>query len=176
VLLTGLEGAPNPLNEFRVSFMITVQPTPGAVFSIDSDQITIPAGLGFASIQDIVVGQNVEFHPVLPAMVAAGTLPGLTLGADSIRLESSEVTGTVMAVNAQATPPNFTLTGLPTLFTKAGITQITVDVVSATEFENVSGLGGIQTGDTVSVGGLLFNTSGQPTDVAERVFDRNASD
>jgi len=41
--------------------------------------------------------------------------------------------------------------------------------VMGTEFENVSGVGGLSTGQKVSVSGLLFNTAMQPTLVAEEV-------
>ena len=58
-------------------------------------------------------------------------------------------------------------------FTANGITAIQVDVLSSTGFVNDSmGLAGLNTGDKVSVGGLLFNSGGTPTMVAERVLLR----
>ncbi len=58
-------------------------------------------------------------------------------------------------------------------FTANGITAIQVDVLTTTEFFNdPTGLAGLSTGNTVSVGGLLFNTTGTPTLVAEKVLLR----
>ncbi|HXZ11850.1 MAG TPA: DUF4382 domain-containing protein [Candidatus Sulfotelmatobacter sp.] len=176
IVLTDFQNGPAQVAAW-FGLRLTIQPTASATFAFDTDGITVPAGLSFASVQDIVIGQAVEVHPTfLPPVAAEGPAQFFTLPVDSVLLEASEITGTVTGVNPGATPPNFILGGLPPLLAKAGITQITVEAVSGTDFENVSGVGGINTGDTVSVGGLVFNTSGQPTDVAERVFDRSASD
>lgn len=176
VVLTDFQNGPSQINTIFFGLRLTIQPTASATFLIDMDGITVPPGLSFASIQDVAIGQVVEFHPVLPPMAAGGNPPFLAISTDSVRLEASEITGTVAAVNAMATPPNLTLGGLPPLFAKAGITQLTVEPVTGTEFDNVSGLGAINVGDTVSVAGLLFNTSGQPTVIAERVVDRTDND
>jgi len=151
-------------------FDVTVQPTTSATFSFDSDGITVPANLSFASVQDMVVGQVVQFHPVLP--LTAGGMGQFTIGADSVTLEASEITGTVSAVNASATPPNFTLGGLPPLFTKAGINQLEVEPVTGTDFENISGLSALSPNDHVSVAGLLFNPASGPVIIAERIAQR----
>ena len=151
-------------------FDVTVQPTTSATFSFDSDGITVPATLSFASVQDMVVGQVVQFHPVLP--ITAGGMGQFTIGADSVTLEASEITGTVSAVNASATPPNFTLGGLPPLFTKAGINQLGVEPVTGTDFENISGLSALSPNDHVSVAGLLFNPASGPVIIAERIAQR----
>ena len=178
VVLTDFQDGPNMINLIFFGIRITITPTASAMFMIDNDGITVPAGLSFASVQDIVVGQTVEFHPVLPpGMNMGGTPPAfLGIGADSIRLEASQITGTVSTVNAPAMPPNFILGGLPPLFGHAGITQLTVEPVTGTEFDNVSGLGGLSAGNTVSVGGLVFNTSGQPTVIAETIVLRDDGD
>ena len=176
VVLTDFQNGPAQVVAW-FGLRLTIQPTASATFAFDTDGVTVPAGLSFASVQDIVIGQAVEVHPTfLPPVAADGAPQFFAIPVDSVLLEASEITGTVTGVNSAATPPNFILGGLPPLFTKAGITQITVEAVSGTDFENVAGVGGIKTGDTVSVGGLVFNTSSQPTDVAERVFDRSASD
>jgi len=151
-------------------FSVTVQPTASATFSFDSDGITVPATLSFASVQDMVVGQVVQFHPVLP--ITVGGMGQFTIGADSVTLEASEITGTVSAVNASATPPNFTLGGLPPLFTKAGINQLGVEPVTGTDFENISGLSALSPNDHVSVAGLLFNPASGPVIIAERIAQR----
>lgn len=154
-------------------FGIAIQPTASATFSIDSDGITVPTGLSFASVQDISVGQVVLFQPALP--VSMGPMGQFTISASSITLEPSEITGAVAAVNASATPPNFSLGNLPPLFTKASITQLEIEPVTGTVFDNVTGLSSIDVNDSVSVGGLLFNTPAGPVVIAERIYDRTAN-
>lgn len=171
VALFFMEDDNNQFGQMGPGIGITVQPTSSATFSVDSDGITLPSGLSFASVQDITVGQVVLFHPTSASM---GSMGQFTVSADSISLEPSEITGTVAAVNASATPPNFTLGSLPPLFTKASpsITQLEIEPVTGTDFDNVSGLSGLNVNDMVSVGGLLFNTSSGPLVIAERVFKR----
>jgi len=172
VVLFFLDDEMHQFGQMLPGFGITIQPTASATFSIDSDSITLPSGLSFASVQDIFVGQVVLFHPVPTIFV--GPAGQLTIGADSISLEPSEISGTVAAVNASATPPNFTLGGLAPLFTKASpsITQLEIEPVTGTDFDNVSGLSGLNVNDSVSVGGLLFNTMSGPVVIAERVYRR----
>jgi len=149
---------------------VTVQLATSPTFTIDSDDITLPSGLSFASVQDLLVGQVVEFQPQLPITIS-GTPPNVmfTVNASNVQLEPSHVTATVSAVSAMATPPNFSLNGLPPLLTGAGITMLQVDAVMGTDFENISGVGALSSGQTVSVSGLLFNTPTQPTVIAEEV-------
>ena len=153
---------------------VTVQIASQATFSIDNDGLTLPAGLNFASVTDMMVGQAVEFHPVAPFTVT-GTVPNLsiTVNTDKVRLEPSPVTATISAISAGANPPNFVLGTLPTLFTMNSVASIQVDVLSTTRFINDStGVAGLSTGNKVSVGGLLFNTPSTPTMVAEKVLLR----
>jgi len=156
---------------------LTVQLSSSTTFSIDSDDLTLPAGLSFSGPMDLLVGQTVEFQPVLPVAVT-GTPPNIqvTVGASSVQLEPSQLTATISAVNAQASPPNFILSPLPSLFMGAGITQIQVDAVMETVFDNAAGVSALSAGQTVSVDALLFNTSGQPTGVANEVKLRHADD
>lgn len=164
----------NEMQSIPLGVQLTVQVASGAAFAVNSDNLTLPSGLNFTAISDMVVGQAVEIHPVAPFMVT-GTPPNVsvTLNTDKVRLEPSPVTGTISAINSSANPPNFTLGSLDTFFTGNGVSAVQVDVLSSTEFINDStGLAGLSTGNTVSVGGLLFNTSGTPTIVAERVLLR----
>jgi len=172
VVLFFMDDDRHQFGQMGPGFGITVQPTSSATYSIDSDGITLPTGLSFVTVQDIYVGQVVLFHPTLP--VTTGMMGQFTVGADSIILEPSQITGTVAAVNASATPPNFTLGSLPPLFTKASpsITQLEIEPVIGTDFDNVSGLSGLNVSDSVSVGGLLFNTASGPVVVAESVYKR----
>jgi hypothetical protein len=166
---------------FNLGFGLTVQPTSSATFSVDSDGVTVPSGLSFASVQDIFVGQVVSFHPVLPIATTGmgsgmGGMSQFAISADSISLEPSEITGSVSAVNASATPPNFTLGNLPPLFTKASVNQLEIEPVTGTDFENISGLTALNPNDFVSVAGLLFNTASGPVVIAERVEKRQPDD
>ena len=153
---------------------VTVQIASPATFSINTDGLTLPAGLNFASVNDMMVGQAVEFHPVAPFTIT-GTQPNLSvaLSTDKVRLEASPVTASISATNPGGNPPSFTLGTLPTFFTGAGVSSIQVDVLSTTKFVNDStGLAGLTSGNKVSVGGLLFKTGSTPAMVAERVFVR----
>ncbi len=152
---------------------LTVQLSSSTTFTIDSDNLTLPSGVSFAGPMDLLVGQTVKFQPMLPI---TGTPPNLTVGANSVQLEPSQITATVSAVNAQAAPPNFLLGMLPSLFTGAGITQIQVDAVMGTVFDDVNGVGSLSPGQIVSVSALLFNTPMQPTGVAVEVKPRHADD
>ncbi|HUO36067.1 MAG TPA: DUF5666 domain-containing protein [Candidatus Acidoferrum sp.] len=153
-------------------FPVTIQVASSATFSVDSDGVTVPPTLSFASISDLVVGQEVTVNPTATPTSAASPTPWLGISVDSVELEASQVTSGVTAVNAGATPPNFILGTLPPLFSFAGISQITVEPVMGTVYENVSGLSSLSVGQTVSVSGLLFNTSGGPTLIPEEIETR----
>lgn len=153
-------------------FPLTVQLEPSASFSVDADGVTVPSTLSFASVNDMLVGQEVTIHPTATPASGSSPMAWFTISADSVELEASQVTGSVTAVNTQANPPNFMLGTLPPLFANAGSSQITVEPVAGTDFENVSGLGGLSVGQTVSVSGLLFNTSAGPVLIAEEIETR----
>jgi hypothetical protein len=82
----------------------------------------------------------------------------------------------VAAIDTSVTPPTaFTIGNgtLPPLF--SAVTSIKVQTITnppPTQFQNVSGVSGLAVGDTVSVGGLLFNTGAIPTLAAEKVLKR----
>jgi len=144
--------------------ILTVTVNSGAMFDVDQDGLTIPAGLQFQSISDMIVGQSVE---VDPATVTPGT-PGATVTTDHVRLHRTQVTGSVMSV----TGANFTLGNLSALFTGAGTSTIQVQTSSQTSFENVAGVSSLSVNDTASVGGLLFNSTPAPVLLAEKVRKR----
>lgn len=172
VVLLFMEDADHQFTQMGPGFGITIQPGASATFSIDSDGITLPPGLSFASVQDISVGQVVLLQPTLP--ISIGSMGQFTISASSVTLEASEITGNVAAVNSTATPPNFTLGNLPPLFTKASITQLQIEPVTGTEFDEVTSLTALNPNDLVSVSGLLFNTTSGPIVVAERVEKRSS--
>jgi hypothetical protein len=170
LVVSDREDGDHHFQQVGMGMPITVQLAASTTFSVDTDDITLPSGVSFASVQDLLVGQSVEFQPQLPVTVT-GTPPNvvITVNANSVKLEPSQVTATISTVNGGASPPNFVLNALPPLFTGAGITMIQVDAVSGTEFVNIGGIGMLTAGQTVSVAGLLFNTATQPTLVAEQV-------
>lgn len=155
---------------------LTVDISSSTTFNIDTDGITLPTltpALSFASISDLMLGQTLAVQPGVTSITVSDTPPAaiqIAFTANNVQLESSELTATVAAVKS----PSFTLNGLPPLFTGAtpAITEIGVDTVSGTNFENITGVSALADGNTVSVGGLLFNTASTPTLVAERVMLR----
>jgi len=116
-------------------------------------------GLSFSSGADLVVGQDVQIRPGTVSSSGGTT----TVTTDLVRLWPSQVSGQVGNINSDA--GTFTLTGLSPLFTGAvpAITTINVVTLSGSDFMDFSGLGSLSVGSTVSVRGLLFNTSGTPT-------------
>jgi hypothetical protein len=153
--------------------LVTVQTNTSTAFGVDADGITIPAGLTFTNSAGIVVGQTVEIHPTAAPMFVPGptTMPVITVSADNVTLEPTQLAGVVGTVNATGVPPSFTLLQLSPFLTHSNISLIDVDTVAGTVFIDVTGIGAVQAGDKVFVGGLLFNTTGAPTLVAERVRD-----
>ncbi len=143
--------------------VVTVTIQSGAQFGIETDDITVPSDLSFSSSADLLVGQNVEIRQ------GSGS-SGTSIVTDRVRLRRSIFTATVMSISGS----NFTVNNLPSLFTSANppVTQIDVRTSSATEFEDVSGVGGLAVGDTVSLRGLLFKTTGNPALVADKVRKR----
>jgi hypothetical protein len=158
-----------------VGAVLTVTVNPQATFSTDSEDVTNPdpTRLKFQSLSDMGVGQSIEIQPLLP-FVVTGVSPNvaITVSTNQVRLNQSQVTGKVTAINSGATPPTFTLGSLPPLFTNIGVSAIVVEPVAKTDFDDLSGLSGLSVGNTVSVGGLLFHTATNPTMLAQRVEKR----
>src|SRR6266851_3840925 len=149
--------------------LVAVTTLPTTMFEASSEEMGedggfTQTGLMFASAADLLVGQDVQIHPQMVATAGGVT----TITADRIRLRPSQITGQVGTINSDGT---FTLTPLSSLFTGAtpSVTSIKVIPVFEMEFEDVSGLNGLAAGNTVSVKGLLFNTSGSPTLLAKAI-------
>ncbi|HYL68198.1 MAG TPA: DUF5666 domain-containing protein [Candidatus Limnocylindria bacterium] len=155
-----------------IGMPLTVILAPAATFAIDATGLSLPAGLNFASLADMMVGQSVRIHPT--GLTVMGTPPNISITTDQVHLEPAQLTGTIMAINGNATPPMFTLGILSPLFTNSGTSTLQVDVLSTTRFEDVSGLSGLNGGNTVSVEGLLFKSTNPPTVVAEKIFRRES--
>lgn len=144
--------------------LLTITVNSGATFDVDQDGLTIPSSLQFLSISDMIAGQSVEVDPV---SVNAGA-SAITVTTDHVRLHRTQVTGSVMTI----TGGNFTLGNLSSLFAGASISSIQVQTSSQTGFENVAGVSSLSVNDTVSVGGLLFNSTPAPVLLAEKVRKR----
>ena len=159
-----VDGEDTPFQNIALGNPVTVTVNAGATFDVDQDGLSIPSGLSFQSISDVIVGQTVE---VDPSGIAVGS-SGISVTTDHVRLHHTHVTATITTV----TGANLTLTNLPSFFTAAGITQIQVQTSSQTEFDNVQDITGLSVNDTVSVGGLLFNSTPSPVLLAEKVRKR----
>jgi hypothetical protein len=146
---------------------VTILPT--TMFEVSNEEMGedggfTQTGLMFASAADLMIGQDVQIHPQM--VTSAGGVTTIT--ADRIRLRPSQITGQVGTIN---TDGSFMLTPSSSFFTGAtpAISSIKVEVVPEMEFEDVSGISGLAVGNTVSVKGLLFNTSGTPTLLAKAI-------
>jgi hypothetical protein len=159
------------VNQVPMGSLVTVTLSPTASFSIAKKDLDT-SGFSFASSTDLLVGQEVQVRP-LTVVTGAGAI---TITTDRVRLRFSQFTATVASVSGG----NFTVNNLPPLFaaaTPTPINQIQVNTSSKTEFEGVSGTGSLTAGATVSVEGLLFNTTSNPANpvpvlIAERVRKR----
>lgn len=151
------------LQNVNLGNLVTVTILAGADFRIDADGLSVPNNLLFASISDLVVGQEIQVRAKNVSLNNAA----ISISADRLRLRMSQFTATVSAVT-----PILTVNGLSDLFVTAGITSIQIQTSSQTEFEGVNGTASLMPGDLVSLRGLLFQTSGAPVLVAKKVRDR----
>ena len=147
----------------NVGNLVTISINTPAQFAVDSDDLSsaIPSGVSFASVNDLLVGQEVKVR----ALIVSSPITGTTVTTDRVKLHMSQFPGTVASVNA----PNFAVNNLPALFTSNGINQVQVLVSSGTEFEGVSGGSSLAIGNNVVLRGLLFKTAGDPILVAKKV-------
>lgn len=140
----------------QVGNVINVTVQSGALFQVDNHNgVSIPASDVFASSSDLMVGQEVQVQLV------SGSISGNSVATGQLTLKPSEVTASVAAIQSSF---SFALDNLPSLFTTAtpAVNQINTLTSSATTYEDVSGVGGLSAGDSVSVKGLLFKTVTTP--------------
>jgi len=137
-------------------------------FRVDTDNLTVPTTLlnafqGAVDTSPLMVGQNVQVRRLNGSS-------GTNITTDRVRLRMSRFTATVASV----VPPNFSLSGLPSLFTGAtpAVNQIQVQTSAQTEFEGVTGVSSLAAGNTVSLRGLLFKSSPDPVMVAKKIRKR----
>jgi len=143
---------------------VTVSIAPNAVFEVGREEMGEDggfdmSGFSFSSGADLLVGQDVQIRPGTVSSSGGQT----TVTTDLVRLWPSQISGQVS--NIDQSSGNFTLTPTSPLFTGAmpPITTINVVTLSNMTEEDFSGLGSLTVGNTVSVKGLLFNTSPAPT-------------
>lgn len=145
-----------------VGDIITVTTGNGTNFSVDNDGLST-SGFTFAGSADLLPGQTVQVR-------RASTSSSTNISADRVRLRRTRFTATITGT---PTANGFTVNGLPSLFTSAGVTSIQVQVSSQTNFEGVSGVTGLIATNMVSLRGLLFkNGANPPVLIADKVVKR----
>jgi hypothetical protein len=150
------------------SVVVTI--APNAIFQVGREEMGELGGFdifgfSFASSMDLLVGQDVQVRP--GTVTSAGSV--ITVTTDLVRLWPSQVTGQVGSIDSSN--GTFTLTNLSPLFKGATplITTITVQTLSEMDLMDFSNGSSLAVGNTVSVKGLLFNTSGTPTLVTRTI-------
>jgi hypothetical protein len=102
--------------------------------------------------------------------MSGGPAPApIRITTDRVRLRMTRFTATV---SGAPTGSNFNVGTLPGIFTSNGIGMIQVQTSSETNFENVSGIGGLADGSSVSLRGLLFESTPNPVLIADKVRKR----
>jgi len=149
----------------KVGQVVFVHPSQNAVFTAQTNGATLPAGLTFGMLGDVAVGQAVLVNST-GFTAGTGGAPG-AVTSDSVVLGRSQFTGTISAIDS--TNQSFLMNSLDGLFVQNAITSVTVDTGTNTTFAGVSGFAGLATGNTVIVGGLLFNKPTGPVMVANQV-------
>jgi|SRR5665213_162740 len=125
-------------------YVVTV-PTTSSSFAVQSNGLTVPSGDTFTGASSLVVGQMVEVNDM--------AVSGSNLTADQVLLMPTQVAGTVSGVNGT----NLTVGGMNGLFTGSGCTSLNVNTQTGTTYSGVTGLSGLSAGNSVTVGGLLYN-------------------
>ncbi len=148
---------------------ITVTLQAGTTFQVDTNGLTVPAGLkaGFEGATDtsqLIPGQEVE---VRVRTLAVG--PPIVVATNRVRLRFSRFTATVSGLRSGI---NFNVGSLPSVFTSAGITLIQVQTSAQTVFEGVTDVTGIADGNMVSLDGLLFTAPPNTILVVDKVRKR----
>jgi hypothetical protein len=147
--------------------VVAVTINTGATFQVGREEMGEDggfdnSGLSFAGGTDLMAGQDVQIRPGSVSSSGGTT----TITTDLVRLWPSQITGQVGSIDTSSGA--FTLTGLSPLFTGATPAVTTIKVVTLSEmnfmdFSGSASMGSLAVGDTVSVKGLLFNTTGMPT-------------
>jgi hypothetical protein len=139
-----------------VGQVVMVNPSTGATFSAQTNGATLPAGLTFSGANNLGIGQSVLLDST-GFTAGTGTAPG-TVATDNVTLVPSQFGGTVNTLDS--TDQSFDINGLNGQFTGNNISDVTVDTGTGTAFTGgtMNNFTGLAAGNTVNVGGLLFNS------------------
>jgi hypothetical protein len=132
-----------------------------ATFDIGLGKLAVPAGAAFAGPADFIPGQDIQIEP---GAITPG--PPISTSTSHVTLRTSQFTATVSAVNGSA----IIVTNLPAVF---GLSTLTVQTSSTTEFEDLLGPSSSPIGTRISVRGLLFETANGPIVVAAKIRNRD---
>ena len=141
----------------------------GTSFRVDTNGLTVPVSLqnAFEAATDtsqLLPGQTVQ---VRKRAMSGGPAPApITIMTDRVRLRMTRFTATVSSTPASGF---FNVGSLPGLFAAS---TIQVQTSSQTKFENVTDASGLATGTIVSLRGLLFKSTPNPTLIADKVRKR----
>lgn len=136
----------------------------GTMFDVDDTDLPVTA-MSFASASEMMIGQMVQTEPT------SALVPGTPsqLNTSHVRLMKTWLTAKVASRIDAST---FAVNNLPGMFGTAGITAINISTSVQTDFENVSGVGALNVGDTVSIRGPMFIANSTPTMIASKVLKR----
>jgi len=149
-----------------------IVPPSGVTYSIDSSGFTIPSEpiMGsFTSAGNLLVGQEVTVSANGTAtMGASGGLPGLTITANSIALETSQTTGQITSIDASSS--SFQISPMASYFMPllnfpmAPVNPVSLSVYATpqTSYDGLSpdSFSGLSVNNAVSVEGWLFPFTG----------------
>jgi hypothetical protein len=168
------EGAGSGMTGPNLAGTTTINISPTATFSIDSDNVDM-TNLPFTPVFDgstVFKGQRVEAVSS-SGMMQGGGMGGMTGGgtinASEIDLEQQGLSGTVSGYTGSGTPTPFTLTvAADSVFARqTGTTAVTVFQQPGTELR---GMTTVTNSSTVHVRGLLFLDAGAYKLVASRIM------
>ncbi len=152
----------------------------GTTFSVDANGFTIPAGLSFASTENLTNGQTVKVNVVQGSLTSTGSGPTAAWGpppsvsftTNDVELEPGQITGSIAALAS----PDFTLqyTVWPPCVPSGpcpefvALVTTSVETTSQTTYSGfeTDSFSGLAVNDLVSVNGWLFESDNGMMDAA----------
>jgi hypothetical protein len=186
-----LHGNPSNNSTLTLGGEASVTIGSGATFSVGANGFTIPSGLAFTGVSDLLVGQQVLVNVAAGSLTAGGAQQNsggawgpprqLSFTTDSVVLEPSQMTGSVTAINSSAM--SFTLASFASLFfpqpgAGSNLAQVNVQTTSQTMYQGFStdDFSAVATKNIVSVNGWLFpsgSSTAPPTVAAQTIILRS---
>ena len=139
---------------------------PGTNFDVNFQDMPM-GGFNFGGYSDLMLGQMMQFAPLSGLTSGSGTPPQVNV--NHLRLMSTWATGTISQTLSST---DFMFTPTSGIFPAAGIHSLHVSTSAQTRFDNVSGLGGLNVGDTVSLRGPMFTGTTNPMLMAGYILKR----